>query len=247
MDAVGKVVVPMGVAAECDEVARALWDAWELRRPLVADGIDAGLPIERAAVVADSLYAALRRAGARQIGWKLGATEAAVQAALGADAPFAAPVYSTTLVAGGGPVSLGDLLAPRLEAEIAFRVVGDVPIALPCLELADCRVRGWEVSIAGAIADFGLQGRILFGAPAAHPPDLVEVVVTHDGAEVQRGSRRLTDALAGLELVRAAAGFAALDGLTIATGSIGAAIPLEPGHWRADFGALGALTLRVDP
>lgn len=189
------------------------------------------------------LYAAIEAGGAQQIGWKIGATDQAVQSLLGTDSPFAAPLYDNTMLRAGEPISLGSLVAPRLEPEIGLRFGPAGVVPLPCLEIADCRVRDWRVSLAGAIADFGLHGLVLFGEEVTASSD-PEVVVVHNGTEVARARASLA---AAARMIDTLAAGSLESGALVATGSVVPAIPLSAGTWHVAFGPLGELALKVDP
>lgn len=232
-----------------DPIAAALWQA-----RLNASTIDpalrpaGGLPPERATEVAAEVYAALRQTGARQVGWKLAATDPRVQARFRTNAPFYAPVFDATLIPDGSTVSLGQLVAPIFEAEIGLRVEGEHVVAFPCVELADCRFPGWNVIYTDGTADFGLQGLMLFGEPGEQV-STVEVVVSHDGQEVARGAKAVSEAVESLRWLEAQLGTRlGADGpVWVATGSLIAPPPVRPGRWVADFGPFGKLTLTFEP
>ena len=171
-----------------EPLAEALWEARATATPIPAERWR-GLSLERAEAVARALYERETAAGGTQVGWKLGATDAAGQRALGADGPFVAPVFSTTAIAPGGRVSLGRYIAPRLEAEVGVGWRDGEPAMVSCAEIVDCRLAGWEVDLGLAVADFALQAGMIFGAVPGGWHDAVEVVVRHEGAPVARGAR----------------------------------------------------------
>lgn len=237
----------MPAASLDDPIAEALWQARATGRPL--EGALAGERIDqaRAEAVAAELYDALRREGGRQIGWKLGATDPAAQAFLSTAAPFAAPLYSHSLLEGTpARLSISKLVAPRLEAEIAVSHTPQGVLFSPCVEIVDCRFPDWNVDLQRAVADFGLQGRISFGAPIQiSMTETVDVVVLKDYEIVAQGRRSIAEALHLLEFVRdeLQPGLPVL----VATGTLITPMPLEQGTWRCDFGPLGALTIDVVP
>ncbi len=210
-------------------------------RALRPNALDQNLSIADAELVGRELYDAFEQAGSRRIGWKIGATDPAVQANLGSSGPFAAPLYELTSISSGARVSLSSLVAPRLEPEIGLLVDRDGLRPLPCLEIADCRISDWRVSFPAAIADFGLHGLVMFG-PAGESPDDLEVTVSRDSEEIIRTVASIPSAVGATEILSDALGHSDL----IATGSLTAAIPLSPGTWKVDFGSLGSLTLEVE-
>jgi 2-keto-4-pentenoate hydratase len=225
-----------------DPLARALWlarrDATTIAPP------DPGeLTLERADRVASQLYQAVEAGGGRQVAWKLGAGDAAAQARFGTDGPFTAPVYGASCLRDGATLRLAGLVAPRLEAEIGLRFDGDgSPAVLPCIEIIDCRFPGWQIKIAGVLADFGLQGAMVFGEPGSAGPQ-VRAVVRRDGEVIAEGAGAVERAVA---MVRDALGDQRLAAVPlVASGSLVAPPPLEPGRHEVDFGPLGMLRLEV--
>ncbi|HTU11535.1 MAG TPA: fumarylacetoacetate hydrolase family protein [Allosphingosinicella sp.] len=138
--------------------------------------------VERAGV--EGAYAAQRlleqeqvAAGARVIGRKIGLTSAAVQTQLGVDQPDFG--FLTDLMAFGDAQELpfNRLIAPRVEAEVAFvmgkdleddglalpQVIRAVEFALPAIEVVDSRVRDWKISIYDTVADNASSGLFVLG------------------------------------------------------------------------------------
>jgi 2-keto-4-pentenoate hydratase len=224
-----------------DPLAAALWSA--RRAGATVEPSSAGeLSLERADRIASELYGALEAGGSRQVAWKIGAGDAAAQQRFGTDRPFTAPVHDAHVLEDGAALSLASLVAPRLEAEIGLRFEGGEPAVLPCVELIDCRFPGWEVKIAGVLADFGLQGAMLFGRPGT-AGSKVHAVVRRDGEVLAEGEGTV-DAAAATS--RQALGERRLAELPlVASGSLITPVPLEPGSHEIDFGELGSLRLEV--
>jgi 2-keto-4-pentenoate hydratase len=224
-----------------DPLAAALWSA--RRAGATVEPSSAGeLTLERADRIASELYGALEAGGSRQVAWKIGAGDAAAQQRFGTDRPFTAPVHDAYVLGDGATLSLASLVAPRLEAEIGLRFEGEEPAVLPCVELIDCRFPGWEVKIAEVLADFGLQGAMVFGRPGAAGPK-VHAVVRRDGEVLAEGEGTV-DAAAATS--RQALGERRLAELPlVASGSLITPVPLEPGSHEIDFGELGSLRLEV--
>lgn len=230
-----------------DPVAAALWSA-----RAAAQGIDAleRLPLTRANEIADVLYARLRERGARQIGWKIAATDPVAQRRFQTDGPFAAPLFDVSVLPDDSRLSLASLVAPVLEAEIGVGLVGGLATILPCIEIADCRVRDWNVSLAEAVADFGLQGAMVLGESVGIAvAGGLEVKISCDGKVISRGIADLPAALSRARTLEDASVsiFAAGTAVVIATGSVLPPLPLAVGRWTVSFGALGSLSLDVVP
>lgn len=227
-----------------DPIAQAFWRARATASPL--QSADAPITsLDHAQAIADELYKGLELAGAHRIGWKVGATDRNTQVNLGAEGPFSAPIFSSTIIGSGAVLSLQQLIAPRIELEIGFRAGGGALKVVPCIEIVDCRTSEWQVSIRSAIADFGLQALMIFGAAGSVDVEEVSVRLLRDGELVSEGSR---------DRIAAEESFAALPGgadelreseVTVASGTIIDPVSLSPGRWTADFGALGELVLHV--
>jgi len=115
--------------------------------------------------------------GARVVGRKVGLTSAAMQTLLGVDEPDFGYLTDAMIRRGGDPIPLAGLVAPRVEAEIAFRlgtrVAGadvdlDTAIAAiaevaPALEVVDSRVADWRIALPDTVADNASSGLAVLG------------------------------------------------------------------------------------
>jgi 2-keto-4-pentenoate hydratase len=231
---------PGGAAA--DPLAELLWTARAERRVLAPDDEWATVDSRRAAAIAAQLY---RRAGADPpSAWKLGALDEPTKTRLGLDRPLVAPVLPDGLHTDAGAVTLdlARLCQPKLEAEVGLVLNGSgQPEVAACVEIADCRFAGWRPPPGVAVADFGLQGAMVFG-PARPAPDEVAVEVRNDGRTVATGRAAVTDMTARLDLVRPL-----LPGGTgrvlVATGAMTPLLDAAPGRW--EFVFAGATTITV--
>jgi hypothetical protein len=133
---------------------------------------------------------------------------------------------------------VSDFVQPKLEAEVGIRIDSAGHMFVPCVEVADCRFHDWAIPRYGAVADFGLQGAMLFGLGVA-PLDEVRVSVRHDGVEVGSGGAEWRDIVDRLSLLPEVCA----DTAYVATGSMTPMFPAIPGLWEFDFRDLGLLTL----
>jgi 2-keto-4-pentenoate hydratase len=206
---------------------------------------DGRLSPRRAEAIASQLYDEILSAGARQVGWKLIATDERGQAWLGTPRPLSAPVFSSSVIPDGAVIRLDELVAPRVELEIGFQFSGDSVRPLPCIEVADSRFPDWGVTASEAIADFALQGFMIFGQPTADVSS-VDMTLLHDGNSIAAGSRTIAAASAAVStLGEQQLAIAAARGFTVAAGSVVGPLPLAAGSWHADFGLLGTLAFEV--
>jgi len=213
----------------------------------------------------------LGRGGARGgiAGWKVGLTSLAMQRQLGVHQPDYAPIPASLLVEDGGSVRADELIAPRVEAEIAFWL--DAPLrgpgvtvagvlaatgaVSPALEIVDSRVRDWRIRLVDTVADLASCGRIIVG-PARVPVKgldlrLLGVVLDDDGevAATGAGAACLGDPAAAVAW--AANTFGALGvtleaGQVVMPGAVHASVPMAVGHtYRARFDRLGDVSVSL--
>jgi 2-keto-4-pentenoate hydratase len=200
------------------------------------------------------------------VGYKLGFTSAAIQSEVGIDEPAVGRLLRATVV-GPGPVTVSDLIAPQVEAELGV-VLGDdlaggaspaavlaaVEAVVPVVEIVDSRIADWDVRAPEAIADNALSRWAVTGERVCDPTDLDlalegtrvlkngEQVATGLGADVLDGPvdavSWLADALAEREAHLAA-------GDLIITGSTTPLIPIEPGDViEVQFTTCGSVSIR---
>src|SRR6478752_3811062 len=112
------------------------------------------------AEMADELWQTVR-------GRKLGLTSRRTQQLLGVDEPTFGVLTDDMLVDDGAELSPAELVAPRVEAELAFVLAADlvgpgvttedalraIGGVLPALEVVDSRVAQWRGRIADTVAD----------------------------------------------------------------------------------------------
>lgn len=121
--------------------------------------------------------------GERPVGRKIGFTNTTIWDEYNVSAPIVGTMYESTVRPLGAPFPLGDLLEPRIEPEIAFRLSavpmpGMAPDALmACVsglcagfELVHSLFAGWSFEAADTVAAFGLHGAFLHG-PIVELPD----------------------------------------------------------------------------
>jgi len=168
----------------------------------------------------------------------------------------------------GAGLDTAGLVAPRVEAEVAFRLArplaGEdvtreaameaVEAVAPALEVVDSRVADWKLTLPDTVSDNASSGLAVVGAfRPVGSLDLaaLEVTITDrraDGSEeVERGRGDAVlghpaEALAWLARALAPFGEGMAAGEVVIPGAMHKAIDLRAGdRVRADFGALGAV------
>ncbi|MXY75805.1 MAG: 4-oxalocrotonate decarboxylase [Acidimicrobiia bacterium] len=163
-----------------------------------------GLTEADAYAVADHGVALRLAAGERVVGAKLGFTSAAMRQAMGVDSPNYGWLTDSMIVSDG-QVSLGELIHPKAEPEIAFVLGEDLEGAavsaqdvlsatayvMPVIEVVDSRFAGFRFRELDNTSDNSSAGMVVLGRRATRPAfDLsrVGVVVTVNGELFQTSS-----------------------------------------------------------
>lgn len=164
-----------------------------------------------AAAAARKLHERRLAGGWRPLGRKIGFTNRTIWPRYGVFEPIWGFVYDRTLIKaanGRAVVPLAGLAQPRIEPEIAFRLkaapaaadtaslLASIDRVAHAVEIVQCHHPGWKLALADSIADNGLHGRLVLGAPVpvAELGDLAvrlpqaSVELRRDGALVERGA-----------------------------------------------------------
>ncbi len=167
--------------------------------------------------------------GARVCGRKIGLTSPVVQAQLGVDRPDYGALFADRAHGDGETVDPGLLIQPRIEAEVALVLGGDLDLgthtvadvisatdyALPALEIVGSRIADWKIGFLDTVADNASGDRFVLGT----------VPVPLTGVDLAAVTMRLT-----------------VDGEERSTGTGAACLgnPLFAARWLADtMSALG--------
>ncbi|MDH6130255.1 fumarylacetoacetate hydrolase family protein [Kitasatospora sp. GP82] len=268
----GPVQLPDGGTPEpwVDQEALALLEAERSATPI------APLAVRHPGVTLADAYriqwagTALRIAGgARPVGHKVGLTSAAMREQMGIDDPDSGVLLDDMVVPSGTELAVAGLVCPRIEAEFAFRLGGDlvgeavdldaargaVAQVMVALEVIDTRYQDWQITLEDSVADNAACARIVTGPPVAFEAgmDLREQVlsVRVDGAPAATGAGRevLGDPLASVAwLARrlAAFGTGLRGGDIVLAGSVHGSLPLSAGtHVDAVCAALPPVSVRT--
>lgn len=126
------------------------------------------------------------RDGERVIGKKIGVTSKPVQDMLGVFQPDFGFLTDAMACADGAQIPVaGQLIAPRAEGEIAFRLRKDLngpgvteadvldatESIMPCFEIVDSRIADWRIRIQDTVADNASCGVYVLGEAAVDPRD----------------------------------------------------------------------------
>lgn len=199
-------------------------------------------------------------------GWKIGATAAAAQQAMGLSGPFVGFITADTVDQNGVTYQYKDMLGPIVESEYAFRMSADLPPRKEPYTRAEIEaavgslIVGFEIperrlgdnhnlGALGSLSDHGGTGRFVIGHEytdwQGRDCAETEVVLTFSGEEKGRGKGA---AMMGhpLEALTWFANFLSSRGITlekgqfVTTGSATGVIQCPaPCVAEADFGPLG--------
>ena len=193
-------------AQRVNEIAEALHQAMRERQAIAPLAeTDPGIEVDDAYRISRAFMSLREAAGERVIGKKIGVTSPAVQEMLGIDQPDFG-FLTDAMWCRDGVVDTASLIAPRAEAEIAFRLNGDLkgPGVTPadvlaatdsvmaCFEIVDSRIRDWRIGICDTIADNASCGVFILGSepvPASgRQLKDVQVRVTKNGEFLSEGT-----------------------------------------------------------
>lgn len=170
---------------------------------------DRGLGIE----IDDSYYISLRMVsrrveedGEKIVGKKIGVTSKAVQDMLGVFQPDFGFLTDAMEYPNGADISIADnLIAPRAEAEIGFRLKADLvgpgvteqdvldatECIIPCFEIVDSRIQDWKIKIQDTVADNASCGVFVLGPDVIDPRGLdlpnMKITVKKNGKFLSEG------------------------------------------------------------
>ena len=192
--------------------ARAL-DAAERTRvqiPLLSEDLP-GMTMDDAYAIQGEWVRMRRAAGDRVVGWKIGLTSKAMQAALSINTPDSGVLLESMVFENGATIPAGRFIQPRVEAEIAFvmkapidgrnlspeAVLDAIDHIAPALEILDTRITrndprsGKSRTVLDTISDNAANGGIVLGVPRRDFRSLdlrwLGAIVSRDGEVVETG------------------------------------------------------------
>lgn len=252
------------------ELADALWRAETNRTaiPPITDGISMFSPSDAYAVQRINVTRRLDQ-GSVVRGRKVGLTSRASQAVLGVTEPTFGVLLSDMFREDGDELALGDLLQPRVEAELAFVLSTDlsgpgvttvtamrsVDCVVPAIEVGDSRITDWRIRVSDTIADNASSARVVIGpgfAPLTPALDLghLGVLFYRNGVPIDSGAGAAVmgnpvRALAWLANKLAEYGEFLRAGDVVLAGALHRMVPVRAGdEFCAEFARLGAVGVR---
>src|SRR5262245_27910314 len=102
--------------------------------------------------------------GERLVGYKMGLTSKAKMAQVGVNEVIFGRLTDAMRVRDGGTVDIGQFIHPRVEPEVAFRVVNHrVEKVAAVLELIDSRYQDFQFTLPDVVADNTSAGAFVIG------------------------------------------------------------------------------------
>lgn len=254
---------------DIERVAQVLRDAEAARTAVgpVSDLVEGGLTIEMAHEVCESNVARRVAAGERIVGYKVGFTNLAVREKMGLPDSTYGYLFESMVLASGGTMALGEVIAPKIESEICVRLGRDLggpgvtaqdvleaaDAVRASFEICDARIIDWKCPYPDFLADNGFSSRIVLGehdwVPIAEVDILAEsVALSKDGEVFAEGRGELAmgspaNAVAWLANKLGERGKVIAAGQLVMTGTLTPITPIEAGAtYMAAFGTLGRVT-----
>jgi 2-keto-4-pentenoate hydratase len=255
-------------ASDAKAKAKLLYNARKSRQPVPPfTDLEPELDMADGYVIQRELVQLLLDEGERVIGYKVGATSAAMQQMIGLDSPDYGPVLESTVYRDGDVIAVDRFIAPKLEAEICF-VLGEelrgpgvtdeqaraaISRVVGAMEIVDSRIEDWRIKLADTVADLASNGAVVLSGQQLSAAGVdfrsikMELFRNHGLVDSGVGAAALGDpvsVLVWLANVLGADGVTLEPGHLIMTGALHAAIPLVAGEtYRAEFDLLGSLTV----
>ena len=165
----------------------ALFEALRQRRTLAPlTEREPGITIEDAYRISQVFLQRRIATGERVVGKKIGVTSKPVQDMLGVFQPDFGFLTDVMEYPDGASIPIaGNLIQPRAEGEIAFRLRKDLrgpgvterdvleatATIIPCFEIVDSRINDWKIKIQDTVADNASCGVYVLGCNEVDPRD----------------------------------------------------------------------------
>ncbi len=250
-------------------LAEALLKAEQTRQPIgpITD-TDPGVTVDEAYRIQLRVMEIKKAAGQVVVGKKIGLTSLAMQTMLGVKEPDYGHILNGMVVMEGEKISIADLIAPRIEGEIAFVLKEDLKGpgvtltdvlrssegVIPALEIIDSRIKDWKIKLPDTVADNASSARIVLGGiitlPSAVDLRTVGMVMEKNGEVLATAAGAAVlghpaQAIAWLANKLSAYGIVLKKGEVILSGALTGAAPVAAGDFfRANFGSLGDVKIK---
>jgi 2-oxo-3-hexenedioate decarboxylase/2-keto-4-pentenoate hydratase len=232
----------------------------------VSDLFTGGLTLDQAHEICEATIAERIAAGDPLRGFKVGFTNIPVRDKMGLPDSTYGYLLESMVLPSGGTLDMGELIAPRIECEICFRlarplsgkgltierVLDATDAVAAAFEICDARIRDWKCPYPDFFADNGFSARIVLQGTwhDVRDVDLLgeSVVLTQDGSQIAEGRGEMAmghpaNAVAWLAGKLADRGKGLEAGQLIMTGTLTPILTIEAGStYQAAFTTLGAVS-----
>lgn len=221
--------------------------------------------VDAAYAVQERVMTLRESGGGRRVGRKVGLTNPAVQTQLGVSEPDFGVLLAEMEASNGSVVDVSQLIAPRIEAELAFimredlhetsreAVLAAVSHVVASFEIVDSRIADWKITIVDTIADNASSAKYVLGETKLSldrlTPADVSMTLTRNGEEVSSGSGAAClgdpiNALVWVAETAARLGRPLRAGEVVLSGALGPMVPFEAGNtYETRITGLGSVTV----
>lgn len=234
----------------------------------VSDMVPGGLTLDEAKAIAEEGIRQRLEKGERMAGYKVGFTNIAVRQKMGLPGSTYGYILDTMVLKSGDICRMDELIAPKIETEICFRLKkrlssSDLTVekvmkategVRPAFEICDARIKDWKCPYPDFFADNGFSARIVLGGDGwtnAKDIDLRELQdsLYKNGEKIAegKGSNALdhpANAVIWLAQELAKRGRIIDAGELVMTGTLTPILPVSRNDkYRATFSQLGEVTV----
>jgi len=143
----------------------------------IRDQLDASSTLDTAYAIQNINTERALSQGRRLVGRKIGLTSIAVQKQLGVDSPDFGMLFADMAYGDGEQIPTGQLIQPKVEAEIALVLKSDLikaqhtiediiaatDYAVAAIEVVDSRIEHWKISLLDTVADNASSAALVLG------------------------------------------------------------------------------------
>jgi 2-keto-4-pentenoate hydratase len=252
--------------SDIERVAAVLVEAERARSAVgpVSDLVDGGLTLDLAHAICEANVERRLAAGERVAGFKVGFTNIPAREKIRRPATYGY-LFDSMVLPSGGDLAMAEMIAPKIESEICFRLGRDLAGAgltveqvleateavSASFEICDARIRDWKCPYPDFFADNGFSARIVLSGrwvPVGDVDILGEAVsLAKDGVPFADGGGEMAlgnpaNAVAWLAGKLAERGRGLSAGMVVMTGTFTPITSIERGStYVASFSTLGSV------